>query len=144
MLTLNTGEEEKSHPKVLGFKAWQDFRSHPYFIDADTETQGDDVICSRSQSYLLAGLEPKLVYLFSYQYLEKSLDELFYSMMPLNWWGTNGGKNNVSSWPRYTKIFSLVTNDKHWKKISLCMETGVKGRMKQELAFLSLWRTWCE
>lgn len=64
ILTKLSGRGEKSHSKVLGFKACQDVRSHPYFIDADTKVQRDDVICSRSQSYLLAGLEPRLVYLF--------------------------------------------------------------------------------
>lgn len=39
-------------------------------------------------------------------------------------------KNNNNSPPLYTKIFSLITDDKLWERIPLHRETGVKRKNK--------------
>lgn len=40
------------------------------------------------------------------------------------------GKDNVSPPSPFRNIFSLVTEDKHWERIPLYIETGIKRKKK--------------
>lgn len=118
ILTLISERGEENHPKVLRFEPWCDFRSHSYFIDADTEAQRDDVIAQGHKAILLVFIPiPGKVTWWT-----------FYSTVPLKWWGVNRRKNNVSSPHPCTKTFLLVIDDKHWERNALCTETGVKRK----------------